>query len=441
MPIKLPSVIIIGRANVGKSTLFNRLTSSRTAMVSDIAGTTRDRKQARVAWSGKEFNLIDTGGLDVDAEDPIERKIAEQAIKGLQSSDLALLVVDAKTGITGTDLTIASLLRRLKKQVIVVANKADTMRVRQQASEFYRLGLGEPQPLSAANGAGTGDLLDMIAQKVKVGVAEDHPTIRVAIIGKPNVGKSSLINALVSDDRVIVSDQPHTTRDSQDIELNYHGQSITLVDTAGITRSHHKQDALKKMSMEQSFASIRNADVVILMTEADKPLTYQDKSLGDEIDRSSASVILVGNKWDLVADKNTLVQKRITEVYRHYFPWLAWAPLILLSASQKTKKTQLLNAIIEVYAERTRYVDDNACDKFLKQMLKRHMPTKGAGTKHPYIYHFIQVATAPPTFEIKLKYKTDLHSSYLKFLEKGLRLKFGFTGTPIKMYVTKTSNV
>ncbi|MFH0873724.1 MAG: ribosome biogenesis GTPase Der [Candidatus Komeilibacteria bacterium] len=441
MPTKLPSVIIIGRANVGKSTLFNRLTSSRQAMVSAIAGTTRDRKQARVAWSGKEFNLIDTGGLDIDAQDPIERKIAEQAFKGLASSDLALLVVDAKTGITGSDQKIASWLRRQKKQVIVVVNKSDTVRLRQQASEFYRLGLGEPQPLSAANGSGTGDLLDLIAQKVKVATADDHPTIRVAIIGKTNVGKSSLINALVHDDRVIVSDQPHTTRDSQDIELNYHGQSITLIDTAGITRSHHKQDPLKKMSMEQAFASIRKADVVVLMTEADKALTYQDRSLGDEIGHSSASVILVGNKWDLVGEKNVLVQKKLTNEYRHFFPWLAWAPLIFLSAKLKTKKTQLLNAILAVYVERTRYIDDNAADKFLKYMLKRHLPTKGKGTKHPFIYHFIQVDTAPPTFEIKLKYKTDLHSSYLKFLEKGLRFKFGFSGTPIKIYVTKTSNV
>ncbi len=436
----LPKVLILGRANVGKSTLFNRLSSTRQALVSPRSGTTRDRKETVVSWSGKEVTLVDSGGLDVNTQDPIEREIAKQALKGLQESDLILFVVDTKVGITPQDTEIATWLRKQKAQVIVVANKADSLKWRQASAEFQKFGLGDPLPVSAANGSGTGDLLDEVMKLAKASNVKEVSTIKVAIIGKPNVGKSSLINSLVNDERVIVSPQAHTTRDSHDVEMRYHDQSFTFIDTAGISREKFRHDEFKNISMDQARASIERADVVIFMTEANEPLNFQDKHLGDIIVATGASVVLVGNKWDLIEKKDTMANKKLTDAYRRFFQWLHWAPLLFISAKQKTKRRQLLDHITQVYQERSRKIDDNACDKFLKHMLTNHGPSKGSGTRHPYIYHFRQMGVNPPTFEVKIKYKTDLHSSYLKYLEKGLREKFGFTGTPIKIYVSKITN-
>ncbi len=439
--MKKPStVLILGRANVGKSTLFNRLSSSRDALVSTIAGTTRDRKEAVVSWIGREFILIDSGGVDFHSRESMQQQITDQAIKGIDEASLILLVLDTRDGITPLDQEVARFLRKQKKPVLVVANKADTMKQRNQVAEFSQLGLGEAQPVSAANGSGTGDLLDLIAKRVSTVPANMTPSIKVALIGKPNVGKSSLVNALLNDERVIVSPEAHTTRDSQDIQLKYHDKDITLIDTAGLARNQ-RVDQLKKISMHQALETIKRSDIVLFMTEADKDLSYQDKNLADEIVKTGASVIMVANKWDLIGEKSMRSASEATLRYRRFFPWLSWAPIIFLSAKHKTKRAQLLNLILEVQNERQRYIEDNAADKFLKQMLRRHLPTKGKGNRNPYIYHFQQTHTNPPRFIIKIKFKTSLHESYLRFLENNLRAKFGFLGTPLKIYVEKIFKV
>jgi len=436
---KLPRVIIIGRANTGKSTLFNRLSSSTKAIVSDIPGTTRDRKEANVHWLGRHFTLVDTGGLNVNTQDPIEQQIAIQTVRGLSVSDLILFVCDARDGITSTDQEIAVWLRKqkLKLPILVVVNKADNQRQRQTIHEFNRFGLGQPWPISAVNGSGTGDLLDHILTIIKSAEKPEEAIVKVAIVGKPNVGKSSLINSLLNEERMIVSPIPHTTRDAQDIDLTFQGQKITLIDTAGIRRRFKKSNRLELASVGQAAASISRADVVLLMTEAHQSLSFQDKDIADQIIAAGSSVIIIGNKWDLLPDKSSRSEKKLLDYYHGYLNWLSFAPLVFLSAKEKTKKTKLLTTILEVNAERSRWIDDNAAAKLLHDAVKKHLPSRGKGTNQPYIYTFKQVDIKPPTFVLKIKQKTSLHQSYLKFLENSLRRKFGFTGTPIKIYVEK----
>lgn len=434
----LPKVILIGRANVGKSTLFNRLTeTTQRAIVSDIPGTTRDRKEATVEWRGKQFCLVDSGGLNINSEDPMEQQILKQALVGLKQSDFILMIVDTKHGLSPVDVELANWLKKSKKQVILIANKADSKTLRDMVHDFNQLGLGEPWPVSAANGTGTGDLMDFLIEKTGARPQKELPTIRVAIIGKPNVGKSSLINSLLNEDRTIVHDQPHTTRDSQDILLTYEGRSITLVDTAGIRRRSNRADVFEKISVAQSTENIRQADVVVLMTEVNKRLTFQDKHIADEVINSGASVIMVGNKWDLLEEKTAQTRWEITDYYQRFFPWLTWAPLLFMSARERNKTTQLLKLITEVYEERHRFIEDAALEKFLKDILKKHKPSRGKGTNHPYIYQLKQLETNPPRFILKINFKGDLHASYPRFIENQLRFKFGFIGTPMKMIIEK----
>ncbi len=432
-------VAIIGRANVGKSTLFNRLSSGPKALVSDIAGTTRDRKENDCYWLGKTFTIIDTGGLDVDAHNPIEQMIAEQATVAALDADLILFVVDSKVGITPVDTSVAKLLRtKIKKPVLLVANKVDGKRDIAATNEFYQLGLGEPLPVSAATGSGTGDLLDTIARHIPMRAASDEQTITVALIGKPNVGKSSLVNALVGQERSIVYDEPYTTRDANMIRLTYEGQSITLIDTAGIRRKAKiDRGGIEKESVDQSLESIRTADVILFMTEAQKKITAQDRQLAQLIHDSNAAVIMIGNKWDLIPDKDELKANEFTKYYKQEFNFIDWAPIIFMSAQEKTKLTRLKQAIVLVYHEKFRKIEDNAMNKFLKVILKKHKPTVGKGVHKPYIYRLKQMGVNPPQFVVQIGEDTSLNYTYLNYIETQLREKFGFAGSPIKIWVEK----
>ncbi len=432
-------VAIIGRANVGKSTLFNRLSSGPKALVSDIAGTTRDRKENDCIWLGKTFTIIDTGGLDVDTHNPIEKKIAEQATMAAQDADLILFVVDTKAGITPVDESIARFLRsHIHTPILLVANKVDGKRDVASINEFYELGLGGPFAVSAATGSGTGDLLDAVAKKIPMKAAIDEPTITVAIIGKPNVGKSSLVNALVGAERSIVYDDPYTTRDATMIRLTYENQSITLIDTAGIRRKARiDRGGIEKESVDQSLESIRKADVIIFMTEANKRLTAQDRQLAQLIHDSNAAVVIVGNKWDLIPDKDETKVNEFTKYYKKEFNFIDWAPIIFMSASEKTKLTRLKQAVIQVYHEKFRKIEDNAMSKFMKLVLKRHKPTTGKGTNKPYIYRVKQMGINPPQFVVQIGEDTSLNYTYLNYIETSLRDKFGFQGSPIKIWVEK----
>ncbi|PIT90282.1 MAG: ribosome biogenesis GTPase Der [Candidatus Komeilibacteria bacterium CG10_big_fil_rev_8_21_14_0_10_41_13] len=439
----LPKVALIGRANVGKSTLFNRLGEDRKAIVSSIPGTTRDRKYTQVEWQGLSFVLIDTGGVDLVHDQEFEDDIIKQAGYALEEADLILFVVDIKNGLMPQDKEIGKILKKQAAPVLLVANKGDTQGLKKQIDEFYKLSFGQPIPVSAINGTGSGDLLDLVVKqlktlkqkKVKTKTIKDN--LKIAIIGKPNVGKSSLVNAILGEERVIVSPMPYTTRDSQDISLNYKGQHYTLIDTAGIRKQHKIRDRLERYSVKQSLKSIERADVTLLVTDASLSLSKQDKTLSDAIQKTASSLIIIANKWDLIEEKNQSTINKFTKYYRQLFPYLAYAPIIFTSATEKQRVKNILDLSREVYNERFREITDNALNKFIKKLIDVHPPARGKGTKQPKIYDLKQLSQDPPTFELIKDPQSDLHHSYVRFVENRLREKFGFLGTPIIIRLRK----
>lgn len=444
----LYKVAIIGRVNVGKSTLFNKLISNKKAITSQIAGTTRDRNYAICSWQDLDFELIDTGGLEEHPESGIATQISQQALEAVKEADLLLFIVDTKTGIMPDDEVLNKMLKKIKKPTILVANKTDNTKLRNSIADFYKLNLGEPCPVSAASGIGTGDLLDEVVvnlKKIKKNIrkkVKEVKDIKVAIVGKPNVGKSSLINALLGKERLIVSAVPHTTRDSQDIVFIVNKQKIIFIDTAGIRRHSAKsKDSFEKQAVEQAMFSIKRADIIILVTDVSKRLTWQDKHIIDEANQSGTGIIIIANKWDLIPDKDTDTIKDFEKYYKHFFPFITWAPLIFTSAIEKINLKRILSLIIDINTEQHRVINENALSKLLKQIIKKHKPSRGKGTQHPYIYSLKQLGTRPPSFVIKTNFKAVLHSSYFRFIENNLRYKFGFQGTPIRIDVQKSQNL
>ncbi|PWB38462.1 MAG: ribosome biogenesis GTPase Der [Parcubacteria group bacterium] len=447
MAAPIYKVAIVGRANVGKSTLFNRLISEKKAIISDIAGTTRDRNYAVCHWRDLEFYLIDTGGMGEKSKDIINQQVSTQAIQAMAEADLILFVVDVRVGATTEDRILAKSVNRHKTPKILVINKVDNNRWRQNNDDFYRLGLENQALVSAANGVGTGDLLDQVVtalkkikkKKSKKNGEENIRTIKVSVVGRPNVGKSSLINTILGEPRLIVSDQPHTTRDSQEIIITHNKNKIILVDTAGIRRCSKKSgDDFEKMAVEQSLENVWRSDITILVTDVSEPLTWQDKHIIDEVIQQHNGLIILANKWDLVKNKDT---KEYTNYYREFFGFARWAPIVFTSTVKKLKIGELLDLLVLIYQEKHRVITDNALSKLLADTIRRHKPTKGAGTKHPYIYNLKQTRTNPPEFMIKINFKAILHESYLKFIENNMRYKFGFIGVPIKIRVAKSQNL
>ena len=445
----LYKIAIVGRVNVGKSTLFNRLISDQKAITSHVAGTTRDRNYAVCSWKDMDFSLIDTGGLERQSDDDIDEQIIKQAQIAIKEADLLLFVVDTKTGIMPADLELAKEFRKNKKPIILVANKTDNNKLRQHTADFYKLNFDKPWPISAINGVGTGDLLDEVVVRLKKlkkkkrlkEAPVDEKIVRVAIVGKPNVGKSSIINAILGEQRVIVSATAHTTRDSQDIEFIFEGQKIVFVDTAGMRRHSQKSaDAFEKQSVDQSIESIKKSDIAILVTDVSKKLTWQDKHMIDEANEAGVGIVILANKWDMITDKTTDTVKEFDMYYKRFFPFIKWAPVIYSSATKKIRIKKILDSVIAIYGEKNKVISENALDKLLKAIVKRHKPSRGKGTKHPYIYSLKQLRTNPPIFAIKIDFKADLHDSYLRFIENNLRYKFGFEGTPIHIRVLKSQN-
>lgn len=459
--LKAPLVVIFGRTNVGKSTLFNCLVERHGALVSNIPGTTRDANLGSVNWRGQVFDLVDTGGfMDFDflrlrkiKAETIDEHVQKQARDFIKKADLVLFVVDSRDGLLPQDKTMAQIIKRIipdQKKIMVIANKADKKSLISGSLEFMKLGLGEVTPVSAATGAGTGDLLDIIFTKIKpIDLSdkdndEDNPkpaipeTLRVAIIGKPNVGKSSLINAILGFPRVIVSEIPHTTREPQREIFTYKNRAIEFVDTAGITKHGHKSDTLEKFSMDKSLAAVNKSDLAILVLDISEPLTKQDARLIEEITGRRKSLIFVANKWDLAEDRDP---KKFSNYIYGELPFATYAPIQFLSAKNRARINQLLDLILEVDAQRHIMLPDSATDRLLKMAVKKHRPTKGKGTKYPRIFEFKQTGTNPPSFMVQVGPRQSLADSYLRFLENQLRAKFGFLGTPISMWVKKGRDV
>lgn len=448
----LPLVALCGRTNVGKSTLFNCFTEKRQALVSDIAGTTRDSNLGVVEWNGSAFEVVDTAGI-IDwrylltkkiTNNDIDAQTQKQARSYLNRADLILFLVDSKAGLLPEDKEIASALKKspvYSKKVMLIANKVDNFRFASEAAIFNKLGLGEPVPVSAASSMGTGDLLDIVISKIdkhkvnkKIAKEKTENDINVCIIGKPNVGKSSLLNSILGYERVIVSPIAHTTREPQNTYLSYKEKNITLVDTAGISRQGKKSEGLEKPGMLKSLKSLDKADIAMLVIDISEPITHQDAKIIQEIVERQKSLILIANKWDLIEEHNP---KKWEEKIYDKLPFAAWAPIQFLSAKTGEKVNKILDLILKIANERQLKLSDSQCNKFLNHVVKLHKPAKGKGTKPPRIYEFTQTRNNPPFFAVRIGPNDDLHFSYLRFMENRLREKYGFTGTPIHTSIVK----
>lgn len=431
----IAKVALIGRANVGKSTLFNKLTEQKKALVSTIPGTTRDRNYAEVEWNNGRFMLVDTGGLDVYHNEAFKKEIVKQTEAALAESDAVLFIVNRQEGLMPQDKEVARLIRKFNKPVILVVNKADTPKHKRDLAEYYPMGFKEIIAISALNGSGTGDLLDKVVElskKIKVKPYNKVKNyLKLAIIGKPNVGKSSLINSILGEDRVITSPVAFTTRDANEIVWRYKNQDFLLIDTAGVRRHNKINDPLEKISVKQTLKIIEEADVVLFMTDASEPLTNQDQQLANFILDGKSSIIIVANKWDLITDKDEKTMNKFTAYYYKFMPFLDYAPLVFTSTIEHKRVTDVLDLALKVYEARFKKIDDETLDKFLHSLLKRHLPGKGKGVKKPKLYQLKQLAVNPPEFELVKDFQSDLHPSYLRFAENQLRKEYGFLGAPL----------
>ena len=430
-------VAIVGRPNVGKSTLFNRLTQSRRAIVSDTAGTTRDRQYGKCSWNGREFSVVDTGGWVVKSDDIFEDAIRKQVLVATEEADLVLFLVDVNTGLTDWDEDVALILRRAKLPVILVANKVDNSAEYYQAAEFYKLGLGDPQCISAATGGGTGDLLDIILDKLQdnpeEAIEEDIP--RFAVVGRPNAGKSSIINAFIGEDRNIVTEIAGTTRDSIYTRYDKFGFDFYLVDTAGIRRKNKVSEDLEFYSVMRSIRAIENSDVCILMIDATRGIEAQDMNIFQLIQKNNKSLVVVVNKWDLVEDKSQIAVKTFENAIRQRMAPFTDFPIVFASALTKQRIFKVLETAKQVYLNRTIKIGTSKLNEVMLPLIEATPPPSIKG-KYIKIKYVSQVPnTQIPTFVFYANLPQYVKEPYKRFLENKLRDNWTLTGTPINVFV------
>ncbi|KAA6346261.1 GTPase Der [termite gut metagenome] len=430
-------VAIVGRPNVGKSTLFNRLTQSRQAIVDEEAGTTRDRQYGKSEWCGREFSIVDTGGWVVNSDDIFEEEIRKQVMLAVEEADIIMFVVDVMNGLTDLDLQVASILRRFKNPVIVVANKTDNNDLQYNAPEFYRLGLGNPYCISALSGSGTGDLLDAVVETFKKesdeSLEEDIP--RFAVVGRPNAGKSSLINALIGEERNIVTEIAGTTRDSIYTRYNKFGFDFYLVDTAGIRKKAKVNEDLEYYSIVRSIRSIENADVCILMLDATRGVESQDLNIFSLIQKNSKGLVVVINKWDLIEDKTTQVIKEYENaIYSRFAPFVDF-PVVFTSALTKQRILKVLEQAQETYKNRTAKIPTSRLNEEMLPLIESYPPptTKGKYIKIKYVTQLPN--TKVPSFVFFANLPQYVKEPYKRFLENKMREKWDLKGTPINIYI------
>jgi len=430
-------VAIVGRPNVGKSTLFNRLTKSRQAIVNEQAGTTRDRQYGKSEWLGKEFSVVDTGGWVVNSDDVFEEEIRKQVMLAIDEADVILFVVDVMNGVTDLDMEVAEILRRSKTPVLLVANKTDNNDLQYNAAEFYSLGLGDPYCVSALSGSGTGDLLDLVLSKFKKETPEilDDDIPRFAVVGRPNAGKSSIINAFIGEGRNIVTEIAGTTRDSIYTRYNKFGFDFYLVDTAGIRKKNKVSEDLEYYSVIRSIRSIENSDVCILMLDATRGIEGQDLNIFSLVQRNQKGLVVVVNKWDLIEDKTAKVMKGYEDAIRNRLAPFTDFPIVFTSALTKQRILKVLELAKEVYQARTTRIPTARLNEELLPLIEAYPPPSNKG-KYIKIKYITQLPnTQVPSFVFFANLPQYVKEPYRRFLENKIRERWKLSGTPINIFI------
>jgi len=427
----LPSVAVVGRPNVGKSTLFNRVIGRRLAIVEDTPGVTRDRNFARGEWNGREFYIVDTGGLEPDVDEPMAAAIRRQVEAALAEAQVIAFVVDTKAGVQPLDLKIADFLRKTEVPVVLVVNKVDRLPEDLSYLDFWELGLGEPRPVSALSGKGSGDVLDEIVSLLPEATEVPEETLSVAVIGKPNVGKSSFINRLLGEERLVVSDVAGTTRDAVDTPMRYHGRSLMFVDTAGLRRQSQIHESLEFYSALRTERAVERADVCLLLVDGTEPIHIQDLKIAEKAWDAGCGLVVVVNKWDLV-EKETMTAPTFERQLRERAPSLRWVPVIFTSAVSGQRVQRTLDVLLKVADERSRRVPTAEVNEVIGELAARQPPPHFHGHSLK-IFYATQGGVKPPTFVIFVNQREGVTENYRRYLYNGFRDRWGFMGVPLRL--------
>lgn len=438
--MSLPVVAIVGKPNVGKSTIFNRLAGERIAIVEDQPGITRDRIYCRSEWNGREFHLIDTGGLEFGEQDEILDHIKNQAELAIEEADVILFVVDGRDGLTGNDEEVARLLHRSNKPVILAVNKIDDVKYKDVMYEFYQLGFEHVIPVSSIHGTGTGDMLDALVDHFPDKEEEeyDEDTIRVSLIGRPNVGKSSLVNAILGEQRVIVSPVAGTTRDAIDTPFEYEGQEYVLIDTAGIRKRGKVYESIEKYSVLRALKAIERSDVCLIVIDGERGIAEQDKKIAGYAHEAGCAAIFVVNKWDAV-EKDDKTMNRFSQKIRDHFQFMDYAPILFVSAKTKQRVRQILPMVSEVAEHHAMRITTSVLNQVIHDALMTTPPPQDRG-RRLRIQYSTQVSVKPPTFVLFVNDPELAHFSYIRYLENQLRNAFSFKGTPMRIILRKKNS-
>ena len=438
---KLPIVAVVGRPNVGKSTFFNRVVGRKLAIVDDQPGVTRDRNFAKADWAGRQFYIVDTGGVIEGSDEPMDRLVREQAMAAVSEADLILLLVDGKLGPHPLDERLADLLRVKRRPVLVIVNKVDNYPKDTSWLDFWSLGMGEPIPVSSASGKAMGDLLDKIIAALPEAPedVDGDDTIRVAVIGRPNVGKSSFVNKMFGEERMVVSDVPGTTRDSVDSPLTYHGHDLVFVDTAGLRRQSKVKDSLEYYSALRTARVLQEADVALALVDATEgSIAIQDLRVIEMAWEAGCGVVIVVNKWDLM-EKETMTAPHFEKAARDRAPFLNWVPFLFTSAKTGQRVHKALDLVLEVQEQRTRRIETHEVNEALEELNKRQPPPHSRGRAIKLRYG-TQVSVDPPNFVLFSNLPREIPDHYVRYLMNGFRERWGFMGSPIRIQLRASAN-
>ena len=432
--MKLPVVAVVGRPNVGKSTFFNRVLGERLAIVEDQPGVTRDRHFARADWNGRQFYIVDTGGMVEGSDEPMDRLIRDQVIAAIEQADVVIHMVDGKAGPNPLDYAIAERLRRSQRPIVLLVNKLDNLGAPGALAhhDFWDLGIGEPFPVSSISGKGSGDVLDAIVAHLPIASDDEAPDeIRVAVIGVPNVGKSSFVNRLLNEDRLVVSEVAGTTRDAIDTPMQYHDRRLVFIDTAGLRRQSRVHQSVEYYSGLRTERAIEEADVCLLLIDSTEPIHNQDLKIAQRAWDAGCGLIVVANKWDLV-EKETMTAPHFEKALQEKAPFLEWVPILFTSALTGQRVQKALDLVLEVQDARTRRIATHEVNEVVRDLIAHARPPHAQG--HPVkIYYATQVAVRPPTFVLWSNIPDAIPESYLRYIHNGFRKRWGFLGAPLRL--------